>query len=259
MPSTTTTTTTTATQATITTNNIIRRPTWLDFCYCTSTAFFIFATINHQQHRYAKKFTSHSLDKGKQVYTSVTSARVPKGQLPHPLVRHESRSLESTPHPSPFTVDNNEKDYVSWADVEEEDTEEKDEGTEGEEEDDGTKGRNKTASDWKKTDWRESSMNANAVKNKIASLKRAFRKVHTMATQSGFGSKDDEGWKMAIKNKFQYYFDMKDNWSVVWTDDVPQYVDSTANLDDDIVADDATQRPQVFLRRPLLLLKDQTT
>ncbi|KAG0294315.1 hypothetical protein BGZ97_005110 [Linnemannia gamsii] len=98
---------------------------------------------------------------------------------------------------------------------------------------------------------KESPMNANAVKNKIASLKRAFRKAHTMANQSWFGSKDDEGWKKAIKTRFQYYFDMKDNWSVAWTDDLPQYVNSTANLDDDIVTDDVAQRPQVFLRRPL--------
>ncbi|KAF9531818.1 hypothetical protein EC957_002608, partial [Mortierella hygrophila] len=65
-----------------------------------------------------------------------------------------------------------------------------------------------------------------------------------MATQSGFGNKDDEGWKKGIKKRFQYYFDMKDYWSVAWTDDVPQYVDSTANLDDDIVTDDAARRPQ---------------
>jgi len=239
-----------------------------------------------------------SLDKGKQAYTSVTSARVSKRPAAAPL--GSSRVKKSRVEPTPFTADNNEQDDADWADVvEEEDAEEDEEdeeaGTEDEEGDDGTEGgNNKAASDKKKTDWlvaqlckpgvylvlqgrnpsttrktpqstihkklataftahhpKELPMNANAVKNKIASLKRAFRKAHTMATQSGFGSKDNEGWKKAIKKRFQYYFDMKDNWSVAWTDDVPQYVDSTANLDDDIVTDDAAQRPQVFPRRPL--------
>ncbi|KAG0357067.1 hypothetical protein BGX24_006300 [Mortierella sp. AD032] len=241
--------------------------------------------------------TSSSLDKDKQVYTPVTSVRIPK--RPAATSSGSSQVKKSRVEATPFTVDNNDQDDVGWADVTEEedaeeDAEEEDEGTEDEEEDDGTEGgNNKIASDRRKTDWliaqlckpgvylvlqgrnpsttrktpqstihkklskaftarypKELSMNANAVKNKIASLKRAFRKAHTMATQSGFGSKDDEGWKKAIKKRFQYYFDMKDNWSVAWTDDVPQYVDSTANLDGDIVADDVAQRPQAFPRRP---------
>ncbi|KAG9071513.1 hypothetical protein KI688_005725 [Linnemannia hyalina] len=86
---------------------------------------------------------------------------------------------------------------------------------------------------------KESPMNASIVRSKIAGLKGSFRNSHTLANLSGFGGNDDEGLKNAIKKKFRYYFDMKDIWSVAWTDDVPQYT----------VADDAAQRPQVFPRR----------
>ncbi|KAF9899367.1 hypothetical protein EC991_008999, partial [Linnemannia zychae] len=269
------------------------------------------STINHVAMPRTSQSTSPSLDKGKQTYTPMRPARVPKRPAAAPS--GSSRVKKSRVELASFTVDNNneqddsaEEEDGEKEDVEEvveeleekekEEDEEEDEegGTEDEEEDDGTEGgNNKTASDRKKTDWlvaqlckpevylvlqgrnpsttrktpqstihkkladaftarypKESLMNANAVKNKIASLKRAFRKAHIMATQSGFGSKDDEDWKRAIKKRFQYYFDMKDNWSVAWTDDVPQYVDSTANLDDDIVADDPAQHPQIFPRRP---------
>ncbi|KAF9294524.1 hypothetical protein BGZ74_011220 [Mortierella antarctica] len=76
-----------------------------------------------------------------------------------------------------------------------------------------------------------------SMKNKIESMKVAFKRGYGLAHKSGFGSKGSESWKQKIKEACFYYFDLEANWSVVWSDDVPEYCDSTANMDDPVVKD----------------------
>ncbi|KAF9079175.1 hypothetical protein BGX23_004837, partial [Mortierella sp. AD031] len=152
-------------------------------------------------------------------HTSVTPARISKRPAATPS--GPSRVKKSRGEPTPFTVDSNEQDDVGWADVaeeEEEDTkdEEEDDGTEGA---NSKTASDKKKTDWlvvqlckpdiylvlqgrnpsttRKTPQstihkklakaftarhpKEPPMNVNPVKNKIASLKRAFRKAHAMA------------------------------------------------------------------------------
>ncbi|KAG0230449.1 hypothetical protein BGW42_000926 [Actinomortierella wolfii] len=82
------------------------------------------------------------------------------------------------------------------------------------------------------------------VKNKIDNIKKAFRSAHSLRHSSGFGSQGDSGWKKRVKKKCRNYFNLENNWSKAWTEDVPLYADSLSNMDDTVITDISPQRSQ---------------
>ncbi|KAG0323978.1 hypothetical protein BG000_002395 [Podila horticola] len=95
------------------------------------------------------------------------------------------------------------------------------------------------------------------VKNKVDSIRKAFRKAHALLNKSGFGSRDGEGGKKRVKKKCRHYFDMKENWAVAWTSDVPLYTDSLKNMDDEVIMDDMPRRIHNDKQRVLEPTRDQ--
>ncbi|KAG0008342.1 hypothetical protein BGZ80_003557, partial [Entomortierella chlamydospora] len=85
------------------------------------------------------------------------------------------------------------------------------------------------------------------MKNKIERMQSAFKRGHALAKQAGFDIKGSESWKNKIKEICSYYFDMMDNWAVAWSDDVPEYCNSTKNLDDPFIDDVMPRRAVVDL------------
>ncbi|KAG0012271.1 hypothetical protein BGZ82_002671 [Podila clonocystis] len=86
-----------------------------------------------------------------------------------------------------------------------------------------------------------------SMKNKIENMKATFKQGHGLANKSGFGTKGSESWKKKIKEACFFYFELEPNWAVSWSDNVPEYCDSTSNLDDQFIVDVVPLRAAVDL------------